>query len=547
MKRVFFLGLACLLAVLFSATSAVAETPTGEPPAKPAEPTVSKLLVAKYELYLNGQLSGSISLTRSLMSDGTIKVDQTQTIKIMREMGGRVEPFELTETEAGHYSADFGLLSKSTTRTEGPNKTIRHIRIVEGKLHFSQTSTGSEIERQFDIPEDYCDESQAVGEMAKAHFAGEKPEPRTFKVFNGDSMNFEPASVRLNGEAEAEVEGEKIVGANVSLTSSGMNTTMIIDRDMMMLAADTAGIVKIKRVTKPGELGSGASLSSEIEADQNVKGSKNLVRMEVDLIIKDDQNSDEALFESGPYQEVISRKDGHCRITLLNSLPDPEKQLEAAKLPMADLPESISRFLKPTPLCQSDDDGIVAKAKELVGEIDCSEKASKTLVNWVHRNMTFDAAARGNASAVESLKSLKGDCTEHAALLVALARAAGIPARNAVGVAYLSAGSRALWGYHQWAEVWIGRWVPVDATVNEFGLGARYLNYGYEEPEMTSAGAKIVRMIGRTKIRIRSSQVKGQAPLSYLSDDEAAQDRPEGEVPPSKPEGEEAPEDPTTR
>ncbi len=40
-------------------------------------------------------------------------------------------------------------------------------------------------------------------------------------------------------------------------------------------------------------------------------------------------------------------------------------------------------------------------------------------------------------NALEVLESKKGDCNEHTVLFNALARAAGIPAKTAVGVVYL--------------------------------------------------------------------------------------------------------------
>ena len=54
-------------------------------------------------------------------------------------------------------------------------------------------------------------------------------------------------------------------------------------------------------------------------------------------------------------------------------------------------------------------------------------------------------------SALEVLKTRVGDCNEHTALYVAMARALGIPARIAVGLVYL----RGAFYYHAWAEVWL--------------------------------------------------------------------------------------------
>ena len=67
-----------------------------------------------------------------------------------------------------------------------------------------------------------------------------------------------------------------------------------------------------------------------------------------------------------------------------------------------------------------------------------------------------------------------GDCSEHAVLLAATCRARGIPARVAIGLLY-SAEDQAF-QYHMWNEVWIkDRWIPLDATLGQGGIGACHL------------------------------------------------------------------------
>ena len=56
-----------------------------------------------------------------------------------------------------------------------------------------------------------------------------------------------------------------------------------------------------------------------------------------------------------------------------------------------------------------------------------------------------------------------GDCNEHATLLTALLRAAGIPARLSVGLVY----SRNKFFYHAWTEAFLGEWISMDATLNQ--------------------------------------------------------------------------------
>jgi hypothetical protein len=79
----------------------------------------------------------------------------------------------------------------------------------------------------------------------------------------------------------------------------------------------------------------------------------------------------------------------------------------------------------------------------------------------------------GFASAPEVAKNLKGDCTEHTVLMIALLRRLGVPARAAFGWAGLDDGREASLGLHAWAEVKIGkRWIPMDPTFNQAPAGA---------------------------------------------------------------------------
>ena len=96
-------------------------------------------------------------------------------------------------------------------------------------------------------------------------------------------------------------------------------------------------------------------------------------------------------------------------------------------------------------------------------------------------------------SAREVLRTRVGDCNEHTALYVAMARALGIPARIAVGLVYI----HGAFYYHAWPEVYLtdgpglraegaglkegaglrapGLWLPVDPTLNEFPADATHL------------------------------------------------------------------------
>ncbi len=94
-----------------------------------------------------------------------------------------------------------------------------------------------------------------------------------------------------------------------------------------------------------------------------------------------------------------------------------------------------------------------------------SEKV-RSLVEFVAKFVEYDIQL-GDRPIDEILRTKRGDCSEKAILFVALARAAGIPAREVEGVAYLGDEALAFAG-HGWNEVVLdGRWVPVDATTGQ--------------------------------------------------------------------------------
>ena len=94
----------------------------------------------------------------------------------------------------------------------------------------------------------------------------------------------------------------------------------------------------------------------------------------------------------------------------------------------------------------------------------------------VHQQLKSKNFSTALATAAEVAQSLEGDCTEHAVLLAALLRVKDIPSRIAVGLVYASPHSA--FGGHMWTEAFLeGRWVPLDATLGQGGIGAGHIKF----------------------------------------------------------------------
>jgi hypothetical protein len=103
--------------------------------------------------------------------------------------------------------------------------------------------------------------------------------------------------------------------------------------------------------------------------------------------------------------------------------------------------------------------------------------AARALLDWVYKNVDKEPSV-GVPNGLEVLRRMRGDCNEHTALYVSLARAAGVPARIAAGVVYSDRIGGGAFYYHAWPEVAIGpddRFVPLDPTFGQWMADATHI------------------------------------------------------------------------
>lgn len=126
--------------------------------------------------------------------------------------------------------------------------------------------------------------------------------------------------------------------------------------------------------------------------------------------------------------------------------------------------DTLKPYLLPTKNCQSDDPIIVNKVKEIIGNsTDPLEKAVK-IYNWVLKFTNYVHYFNTKYGAVKMLQVLNGNCTDMAHLLVAMNRAAGIPARYVNVQAIFSSGKLG----HTIVQVYVNlKWYTEDATDND--------------------------------------------------------------------------------
>jgi len=148
------------------------------------------------------------------------------------------------------------------------------------------------------------------------------------------------------------------------------------------------------------------------------------------------------------------------------------------ELPIAEANTALAEFLQPTIFLPIEHRELQEKSAEVLEGQRNRRDAAEALVDWVHGYL-IKAPTLSVPNALEVLRLGQGDCNEHTALYVALARAAGIPARIAAGVVYSDAmGENGGFYYHAWPEVYLGeteKWVPVDPTFGQFPADASHV------------------------------------------------------------------------
>jgi hypothetical protein len=149
--------------------------------------------------------------------------------------------------------------------------------------------------------------------------------------------------------------------------------------------------------------------------------------------------------------------------------------------------------LEATVAIQSDHEKMKAQAKEIVGDEKDPIKVAGLLQKWVHDNLKKSYSDNAE-DALTVLENKAGDCTEHTLLFVALARAAGLPAREVGGVAFVGGGEKPAFGWHAWAEIHDGeQWVTVDPTWGQVYVDATHIKFseGSEDRAYLNVAGKL--------------------------------------------------------
>ncbi|MCC6696549.1 MAG: transglutaminase domain-containing protein [Candidatus Hydrogenedentes bacterium] len=408
-----------------------------------------------YGLYLNGQKSGYSMHKVEKAGDGTVVVIEDARFRL--NMAG--VPQDMRMFAKRTYAAD-GRLQTVEQQIDDAKGASKFLGVVQGEeLVLHAEVGGTKGERRMPRPKESLEDALKQAELVRGN--PQVGASLTFTTFEPMKPGEIKGHSEIVGVEERTLEGAptKVYQIKTSLDFMGIETISYVTEKGTTLEDITAGQITMR--LEPKEIAQDVDYSN-------------------DVIVSN------AAMVSAPISDPRTRKELHLRLKGPLSpahLFNDERQFlsqsgdaydftgkamnlegfTAVPLPVND--EQVSQWLKPTMFVQNDDPRILAKAREIVGDEKDSLKASALLCEWVYKNVDTVFSAR-LTNALEVLDSLEGDCTEHSILFVALARAAGLPSREVAGLIYMDGGKPGFY-FHQWAKVWVGKWIDVDPTWNQ--------------------------------------------------------------------------------
>ncbi len=323
----------------------------------------------------------------------------------------------------------------------------------------------------------------------------EKNQARTFFVFDPASMGLRPVKITMHGSESMEVMGKKQNTDKVTVDFMGISMTAWIGEDGSVVAEEGFMGIKLIRVSKDEAL---KDLDLPIEQDVTelfsvVSDVPVKQRDKINLLKLKISGIDDNLFLNGGRQSLV---DG---ILTVNKEKIPE---------IIEIPESSEKkFLRPTPFVQSDHPEIKGKVSEIVLPDDTPFAKAQKIMRWIYENIQ-KRPVLSVPNALETLRNRMGDCNEHAVLMAAMARAAGIPAQIETGLVYMNG----RFYYHAWNVLYLGDWLTVDALMGQMPADVTHIRFIRGEPDKQ---IDLIKVIGKVKINILEQVCNDKSDKSF--------------------------------
>lgn len=379
-------------------------------------------------------------------------------------------------------------------------------KVSGGKLHLEVTTEGRTEKKTLPWEDKYRGGNEpAASLLRKPMQPGEKREmtvldfltagPVTTRLSAGD---YEPVELPsgtvqlLRIDTKTEYPGGQALSATMWCDRSG--DCLVTQFDVLGMKVVRSSRAQALQQTEPPKLDLGWDIA--VKPDKPIPNAHQAKKITYRVRLK--RGDPAAIFPSTSSQQVRSLDPHTAEITVYAVRPDQSGNPDAPRDP----PVAADR--KPNNNIQSDDPQVVARAKEAAGDQKEPWAVAVALERYVKKVMVNKNFSTAFATAAEVARKPEGDCTEHAVLLTALARACGLPARGVMGLVYVPHSNT--FAFHMWSEVYLNnRWIPLDATLGMGGIGAGHLEIAHgslEGSSLFTCALPVLDVLGQLSIEV---------------------------------------------
>jgi hypothetical protein len=321
-------------------------------------------------------------------------------------------------------------------------------------------------------------ESVPIGEMKVG-------QSRSFHVFDPAAMGQRPVKVTIIGDDVITIMGKSRNTRKVSLDFMGVQQFAWVGEEGHIVKEQGILGITLEQVTKHQALGE-FTLTASADLTDLASVPSNIVIADPDALtslkVKISNIDSSNLALNGRRQTF--KKD----ILSVQKETIPTRSFREVSI------TGHEEFLKPSIFIQSDHLKIKDKAMEIVSPDDSLNVKAEKLVAWVYKSVE-KRPVLSVPNALETLNNLVGDCNEHAVLLAALARAAGIPAQIEAGLVY----QRGRFYYHAWNVLYIGTWVTADAVMGQMPADVSHIRFVRGEVDRQ---IDLIGIIGKVRLKV---------------------------------------------
>lgn len=287
---------------------------------------------------------------------------------------------------------------------------------------------------------------------------------------------FDPLT-RANATATVLVESPEMLPTGdtawwLKSNFNGVETRQLVDSDGQVLREEGSLGLRAERMTREDAMALSNGTPPDLIALTNIAVAPIANAEGSHIVTITPGGVSASRFVNDPPLQTVAGEKITISVPLLAELPH---------LPVAAQGAIEETDTEPAMSIPSTNPEMIARAVAVLGGEPDRVEAARKLNDWVHHYVQ-KVPTIGIPNGMEVLRTGEGDCNEHTALYVSLARAVGIPARISAGLVYAPAIGEAFY-YHAWPEVRIGPigpdgaagWVPVDPTFGQFPADATHL------------------------------------------------------------------------